>query len=175
MKHAIKHQFSGAILFETELPDDTPSGLATKKTLEMAVKAGADLTGAYLTGAKLTGAYLYGANLTGAYLYGADLTGAKLTGANLTGAKLGYKTLTGVRPVLMIGPIGSRSDYLTAYMTDRGIVLKAGCFTGTVDEFRAKLAQTHGENEHAREYAAALVMIEAHAAIWTLETERNVE
>jgi len=202
MKHAIKHRFSGAILFETELPDDTRSGLATRAALEKAVNAGANLTGANLAGADLTGANLTWADLTGANLAwadlaranlaranlaradltwanlaGADLAGADLTGANLTranlagadlaGAKLGDKTLTGSRPVLMIGPIGSRSDYLTSYTTDSGIVLKAGCFTGTVDEFRAKLTQTHGENEHAREYAAALVMIEAHAAIWT--------
>lgn len=136
-------------------------------TLTGAYLTGAHLTGAYLTGADLAGADLTGAHLTGAHLAGAHLAGADLAGANLTGAKLGDKTLTGSRPVLVIGPIGSRSDYLTSYMTDGGIVLKAGCFTGTVDEFRAKLTQTHGENEHAREYTAALVMIEAHAAIWT--------
>jgi hypothetical protein len=209
MKHAIKHRFSGTTLFETDLPDDTPSGLATGAALENAVKAGANLAGANLVGANLfgadlaranlfgadlaranlaganlaganlagadlvganlAGADLVGANLAGANLAGADLVGANLAGADLVGAKLGDKTLTGSRPVLMIGPIGSRSDYLTSYMTDCGIVLKAGCFTGAVDEFRAKLAQTHGENEHAREYAAALVMIEAHAAIWTTE------
>jgi hypothetical protein len=194
MKHAIKHRFSGTTLFETDLPDDTPSGLATGAALENAVKAGANLFGADLFGAdlaradlaraNLVGANLVGANLFGADLFGADLAradlaranlaganlaGADLAGADLARAKLGDKTLTGSRPVLMIGPIGSRSDYLTSYMTDCGIVLKAGCFTGAVDEFRAKLAQTHGENEHAREYAAALVMIEAHAAIWTTE------
>lgn len=152
MKHTINHRHTGAILFETELPEDTPSELAIKETLERANLARANLAGA---------------NLAGAYLDGANLDGANLDGAYLDGAKLGDKTLTGSRPVLMIGPIGSRSDYLMAYMTDGGIVLKAGCFTGAVDEFRAKLKQTHGENEHAREYAAALTMIEAHAAVWT--------
>jgi hypothetical protein len=224
MKHTINHRHTSAVLFQTDLPDDTHSVLATRAALENAVKAGANLVGANLArakldgakldganlawanlagayiaganldganldGAYLAGAYLAGANLAGAYLAGANLVGANLDGANLDGAKLdgakldgaklawakldgaklGDKTLTGFRPVLMIGPIGSRSDYLMSYMTDCGIVLKAGCFTGTVDEFRAKLAQTHGENKHAREYAAALVMIEAHAAIWTTE------
>jgi hypothetical protein len=199
MKHTINHRHTGAVLFETELPDDTLSELATRAALEKAVKAGANLAGANLVranldgasldwanldgasldwanldGASLAGANLDGASLAGASLAGANLDGASLAGANLAGAilaraKLGDKTFTKSRPVLTIGPIGSRYDYLTAYMTDGGIVLKAGCFTGTVDEFRAKLAQTHGENEHAREYAAALVMIEAHAAIWTTE------
>ena len=177
MKHTINHRHIDAILFETDLPDDTPSKFAARATLEKAVKAGANLAGANLDGANLAGAnlaraYLAGANLDGANLDGANLDGANLAraylaGANLDGAKMGDKSITGDRPVMMIGPIGSRSDYLTAYMTDGGIVLKAGCFTGTVNEFRDKLAQTHGENEHAREYAAALVMIEAHAAIWT--------
>jgi hypothetical protein len=51
------------------------------------------------------------------------------------------------------------------------VLLNAGCFWGTVDEFRAKLANTHGDNDHAKEYNAALLMIEAHAAIWTPKEE----
>ena len=142
--------------------------------LDGANLARANLDGANLARANLAGANLARANLAGAYLdvanlAGANLDGANLARANLAGAKVGDRTLTDSRPVLIIGPIGSRSDYLTSYMTDDGILLKAGCFTGTIDEFRAKLTQTHGENEHVREYAAALVMIETHAAIWTTE------
>ena len=43
-------------------------------------------------------------------------------------------------------------------------------FGGTVDEFRAKLADEHGDNDHAKEYEMALLMIEA-AAIWTPKEE----
>jgi hypothetical protein len=57
---------------------------------------------------------------SGAYLGGADLVGAELIGA---------------RPVLMLGPIGSRSSYLTAYLTDAGVKIAAGCWTGSLDEF----------------------------------------
>ena len=48
-----------------------------------AVKASADLAGAYLARANL-----YSADLTGAYLSGADLTGANLSRADLYGANL---------------------------------------------------------------------------------------
>ena len=33
--------------------------------------------------------------------------------------------------------------------------------------FRTKLESTHGDNDHAAEYRAALVMIEKHAENWT--------
>ena len=151
--------------------------------LDGAYLDGADLTCAYLGGANLggadlTGAYLRGANLSGANLGGADLTGANLDGANLGGANLGGaylddagltggEKLIGERPVFMTGPIGSRCDYLIAYITDKGIRLRAGCFFGDIDTFLAKLETAHGDNEHAAEYHAALALIEKHAEIWT--------
>jgi hypothetical protein len=94
----IKHRFSGSVLFSLETE-------TLKLTLEAAVKAetdltgadlrGAYLTGAYLRGADLRGAYLTGAYLRGAYLRGADLRGADLTGAHLRGADLRGAYLTG--------------------------------------------------------------------------------
>ncbi len=134
---------------------------------------GAYLGGAYLRGADLDGAYLGGADLDGAYLGGAYLGGANLRGANLRGAYLGGaylggdKTLIGERPVFTVGPIGSRSDFFVAYITDKGLYLRAGCFFGTVIEFTSKLSETHGTNEHAQEYAATLELIQCHARLWT--------
>ena len=139
---------------------------------------GADLGGAYLGGAYLRGADLYGANLRGANLYGAnlrgaDLRGADLGGANLRGADLGgadlgeeFGKLIAGRPFFQCGPIGSRSDYLQSFITDKGIVIKAGCFTGFLDAFVAAVEKTHGDSDHGKEYAMAVLMIEAHAAIW---------
>jgi len=129
----------------------------------------AALDGANLYGADLRGADLHGANLGGADLYGANLYGANLRGANLYGANLGEKfgKLTAGRPFFQCGPIGSRSDYLQSFITNKGIVIKAGCFTGFLDEFVAKVESTHGDNNHAKEYAMAVLMVEAHAAIWS--------
>jgi uncharacterized protein YjbI with pentapeptide repeats len=95
MKHQIKHRFTESVLFECDLPDDTPSGLVTRHALEKATAAGAYLDGAYLDGAYLAGANLDGANLDGAYLAGANLDGAYLAGAYLAGANLDGANLDG--------------------------------------------------------------------------------
>ena len=127
---------------------------------------GADLYGANLGGANLRGANLRGADLRGADLYGANLRGANLGGADLRGADLGGKKLAGARPFIQIGPIGSRSDYLQAFVTDRGLMIRAGCFFDTRDQFELRIVETHGDNEHAQEYRAALALIDAHAKLW---------
>ena len=198
MKHQIKHRYTDAVLFECDVPECVQaSGMATRYMLEKAVKDKATLSGANLrdanlsdanlSGANLSGANLSGANLRGAYLRGAYLSGANLRDANLSGAHLrdanlrdanlsgaylhGGEKLIGKRPILVIGPIGSRCDYLIAYLTDKGVRLLAGCFFGDIDTFRNELELTHGDNDHAAEYRAALVMIEKHAEIWTQKEE----
>ena len=167
MNPQIKHRYIGAVLFEGE------AGMTTRAMLEKATTAKADLYGADLRGANLYGANLYGAdlrgaNLGGANLRGADLGGADLYGANLGGADLGetFGKLIAGRPFFQCGPIGSRSDYLQSFITDKGIVIKAGCFTGFLDAFVAAVEKTHGDSDHGKEYAMAVLMIEAHAAIW---------
>ena len=120
-KIQIKHQYTNAVLFECEAPEDLPSGMHTRHALESATKSGANL----------------------------DV--AKLIGA---------------RPVFQIGPIGSRRSYFVAYLTDQGIKVRAGCFLGTVQEFREKLTKQHGTNNHATEYEAALTLIQTHAELW---------
>mgnify|MGYP003640836866 CR=1 FL=1 len=137
---------------------------------------GADLGGADLRGADLGGADLYGADLSGADLRGADLycanlRGANLGGANLGGADLGGKKLIGDRPYFQMGPIGSRSDYFQAFITDQGIYLKAGCFFGSIEEFESALDAEHGSNKHGEEYRCALTLIRKHAELWTPEIE----
>ena len=138
-KIVIKHRYTGAALYEYQPgEDEQASELAIRAALEEAAKGGAYLSGAYLSGAYLRGAYLSG---------GAELIGE--------------------RPVLVIGPIGSRSDYFTAYLTDKGLRLRAGCFFGTRDDFVEKLDAEHGDNVHGAEYRAALGLIAVHAALWT--------
>ena len=165
MKIEIKCRFSGSVLFEHDAENNT-----TRLTVEAAVKSGAYLARANLARANLAGAYLDGANLAGANLAGANLDGAYLDGAYLDGAKLqNDELLKGKRPIIQIGPIGSRCSYFIAYLTDKGIRLKAGCFFGTVPEFKKKLKEVHADNKHAKEYAAALKLVKAHADIWMTE------
>ena len=141
----------------------------------------ANLSGADLSRANLSGAYLSGANLSGAYLSGADLSDANLSRANLSGADLSGadlkndETLVGKRPILQIGPVGSRCAYFVAYITDKGLRFDAGCQRQITREvFESRLTELHGENEHAKEYRAVLALIDAHAEIWTPKEDAHV-
>jgi hypothetical protein len=165
MKFEIKSRWSGAVLFSAETD-------SLKLAVELAVKSRADLARANLAGADLAGANIARANLTDADLAGADLAGAYLAGANLTRANGQKHTLIGNRPVLVIGPLGSRCAYLTTFMTDAGVYVRAGCFWNTLDAFKAAVAETHGDNNHGREYRAAIALIEAHAELWTPAKEK---
>ncbi len=137
-KIVIKHRYTDAVLYEYQPTDEQQeSGLAMRAALETATKNGA------------------------------NLRGANLRGANLDGANLRGKTLIGKRPVFTLGPIGSRCDSFTAYLTDKGIYLRAGCFFGSVAEFTDRLEREHGTSEHGQEYRAALTLIECHARLWT--------
>ena len=182
-------KLAGAYLADANLAD---ANLADAN-LAGAYLAGANLAGAYLAGAYLADAYLAGAhladayladaNLAGAYLAGAYLADAYLAGAYLAGAHLadayladaylaganGKKlVLVGKRPVLQMGPLGSRAAQLSAYLTDDGVYVRTGCFFGPLEGFRAAVRETHGAiGLHAEEYAAAIVMIEHHARLWT--------
>ena len=122
---------------------------------------GADLRGAYLRGADLGGAYLRGACLRGAYLGGADLRGADLGGAYLRGADLGeeWGKLEKDTDIFIAGPLGSRDGYTTFFHTDKGIFVQCGCFRGTLEEFTAKVEETHNDNEHARNYLAIVEFV----------------
>ena len=60
---------------------------------------------------------------------------------------------------LLIGPIGSRADFLTWTRSDNCIA--TGCFRGTVKEFLAAVRETHGDNEYAKAYRAAVKFIRA--------------
>ena len=134
---------------------------------------GANLGDANLRDANLGGANLRGANLAGANLGDANLGDANLGGANLRGANLGGKKLVGERPILMLGPIGSESRYLTAYLTEAGVMISAGCFFDTINQFAARVEEVHGTNQHGQEYRAAIAMVEAHAEIWMPEKEEK--
>ena len=80
----------------------------------------------------------------------------------------GNAQVYGTAQHLLIGPIGSRSAYLTWTRGDNCIA--TGCFRGSVDEFRASVIATHGDNRHARVYLAALDFIAATKAAWESES-----
>ena len=140
----IKHRFTDAVLFECEAPEGMSSGLQMRHAVERAVLARANLADANLAGAYLDGAYLAGAYLADGV------------------------TLVGDRPIFQVGPIGSRCAFFTAYITSDGLRFAAGCqHQITREKFEERLAEHHSDNEHAKEYRAALALIDIHAEIWT--------
>ena len=149
--------------------------------------SGANLSGAYLSGADLSGAYLSGANLSGADLSGADLSGANLSGANLSdadlsradlsGANLSYANLSGAdlsgaylsgadlsgavhrwAQVAFMGH-GECGRMLTAVIYAEGgdTVYQCGCFSGSMDELKAYIANGPEAYKPSRNMAMEVV------------------
>ena len=166
MRYRIPHRWNQEPCWEGEIEDQGNDAKNLGAAVLVAHKAGARLDGARLDGARLDGASLDGARLDGARLDGASLVRARLDGASLDGARLdgalldhGEKLLAnGVR---MIGPIGSRSSYCTAYATDNGLRFRAGCFFGDPDALRNKVVATHGVTDHAIDYETWIAWCEA--------------
>lgn len=56
---------------------------------------------------------------------------------------------------------GSINRTTTAFKTrDKKICVKCGCFSGTLEEFRNKVKETHGDNQYAKEYLMIADLIE---------------
>lgn len=130
----IKSRWTGAVLYSGEHAD-------VKEAVEAAVKAGANLRDAYLRGADLRGAYLDGAKV---------------------GAGDDEAALAGSRPIVQIGPIGSRNDWLVVFWCgDADVRISTGCQRQITEAyFLERLAEAHGEGEqaniHAQHYIEAL-------------------
>jgi hypothetical protein len=178
MKIEIKHRFSGKIIFAHEAENNT-----IKITVEAAVKAKVSLAYSDLSYAVLSYAVLSYADLRYADLRYTDLSYADLRYAVLRYAVLRYtdlryatldkgeKILDSERPFFELGTIGSAARYFHAFLTDKGIRLRAGCFFGSVAEFKAKLKETHAGNVHEKEYTLALKLIELHFKLWPAKTK----
>jgi hypothetical protein len=112
--------------------------IKNKANLSGANLFGADLSGADLSGADLLNAYLFGADLSGADLSGANLSNAYLSGANLFGADLSGANLFGANlskaeNIFLFNKRDGRTCYAIIHKTS--LMIKAGCFWGTLYEF----------------------------------------
>lgn len=58
--------------------------------------------------------------------------------------------------VLMVGPMGSRDDTTTFMRGEGAILVRCGCFTGTIDAFAAAVDLRHGGSRHGKAYRAAI-------------------
>ncbi|KKF35631.1 hypothetical protein LU631_12095 [Erwinia tracheiphila] len=66
---------------------------------------------------------------------------------------------------ISIGPIGSENDFLTAFrQRDNSIMVRRGCFSGTIDEFESAVNDTHSDNQHGDIYRALILVIKLRLA-----------
>jgi uncharacterized protein YjbI with pentapeptide repeats len=123
---------------------------------------GADLSGADLSGADLSNANLWLANLSGADLLGADLSGADLSNADLSGADLSNANLwraIGISIFQVSGASGRGNLPLYAVEHNDRLMIKTGCFWGTLQEFKDAVIGKHGVN--SRYMKVVVVSLEA--------------
>ena len=106
----------------------------------------ANLNWANLCKADLSGANLNGADLCGADLCGADLRGADLNGANLRGADLNGADLNGAKNIYFFNKKDGRACYAIA--NGDLLMIQAGCFWGTLDEFERAALDRYGDDEN---------------------------
>ncbi len=122
----------------------------------------ADLRRENLRRADLRGADLRGADLREADLGEADLRRADLWGANLKGADLKWAITQNINsPTVIAVQVGtSRKNNLISYYKELETVT-TGCFQGTLSELKAKVKETHKDNEFLRKrYERAIAFIE---------------
>jgi hypothetical protein len=62
-----------------------------------------------------------------------------------------------------VSPIlGSRGSQATFYWLNEKTLVVAGCFSGTVEEFKEAIVKTHGENVHKIGYFKWLDSVETY-------------
>ena len=115
--------------------------MKTTELLEQYKKGERDFNGANLNGANLRRADLSGADLCGADLRGADLNGANLRGADLNGADL-----NGAKNIYLFNKKDGRACYAIA--NGDLLMIQAGCFWGTLDEFERAALDRYGGDEN---------------------------
>lgn len=150
---------SGATLFRADLSfaNLRDARLLTANlsgaTLRRTTLCGADLRGTTLCDANMRGANMRGANIRSATLSGVYLSGAYISGVIIGKDSFGANLyINDVGCICIVGPIGSRLDYTTAYKTDKGIYIKCGCFFGTIEDFEKAVEDTHKGNEYEKPY-----------------------
>ena len=63
--------------------------------------------------------------------------------------------------IALVQYFGSMNRTTTFFRTkDNSIEVKCGCFSGTLDEFKSKVKETHGDNKYAQQYNLAIQLIE---------------
>lgn len=75
----------------------------------------------------------------------------------------GNARVSGNADYATIQVFGSERRTTTFYrQKEKSIGVTCGCFTGTIDEFREKVKETHGDSKFAKEYLTIADLMEKH-------------
>ena len=69
---------------------------------------------------------------------------------------MGLATIQDPEDCLVLGPIGSRGWYLSVYRTKNGLWATAGCYSGSLKNFLAKVKRHHGSSPNGLAYREAI-------------------
>lgn len=70
------------------------------------------------------------------------------------------------RHLIVAGPLGSRDDFTTIFRNNIGqIIVRTGCFNGTIDEFEQAVKDDHDDNQYAKEYMALIELAKVHICL----------
>jgi uncharacterized protein YjbI with pentapeptide repeats len=169
MPYEIKNRFTGATIYTAAADTQRAAILEaaasradlSRADLSRADLSRADLSRADLSRADLSRANLSRANLSGANLSEANLSEANLSGANLSGVKIGAYVVA--RKVAQL----RRDDgyeFFGFALRDGGLLIRAGCQTRLVDDYRAHVAADYPGTPKAAETLAILDFIEKRAS-----------
>ena len=155
----IRHKTSGAVIYDGPFTDLSKANMV-EANLSEAYLHKANLSKANMAGADLSKAILSNANLSEAILIGANLSEANLSRANMVGAILADGVVVSYNnDVFSLGPLGSRRDTLHVFHTNVGPYFFAGCFSGTLDEFKCAVYKKHSNTAFKEEYLAAIKFV----------------
>ena len=162
MKTYTKKELAEVLRLHKLWLEDNPKGIRANlrwADLSLADLSWADLRSADLRLADLRSAILRSADLRWADLRSADLRLADLRSADLHSADLHSADLSLAdlslaktdKRYIQIACIGSRKDTTTYCFEDDKIW--CGCFSGTLEEFKARVKETHkGNKQYLSEY-----------------------
>ena len=68
----------------------------------------------------------------------------------------GDARVSGDARVFWVSKIGSRLGTTTFFKSKLGVEVSCGCFSGTLEQFEAKVNETHGNDKYGEEYRLAI-------------------
>lgn len=77
----------------------------------------------------------------------------------------GNAWVSGDADYICIKGLGRSNRNTTFFKTKHGVSVVCGCFSGTLEEFEAKVVETHGNSIYAKEYLAAVEVVKIHFGI----------